>query len=66
MASGDMVEAMVVSAIKLSRATFRKIEQNLYWAFGYNMAAVPIAILGLLHPVIAEAALERIIGHKSS
>jgi len=47
----------VVSAIKLSRATFRKIKQNLYWAFGYNVAAVPIAILGLLHPVIAEAAM---------
>lgn len=47
----------VVSAIKLSRATFRKIKQNLYWAFGYNMAAIPIAMLGLLHPVIAEAAM---------
>jgi Cu+-exporting ATPase len=47
----------VVSAIKLSRATFRKIKQNLYWAFGYNIAAVPIAMLGLLHPVIAEAAM---------
>jgi len=47
----------VVSAIKLSRATFRKIKQNLYWAFGYNMAAIPIAILGLLHPVIAEIAM---------
>jgi len=47
----------VVSAIKLSRATFRKIKQNLYWAFGYNTAAIPIAMLGLLHPVIAEAAM---------
>lgn len=47
----------VVSAIKLSRATFRKIKQNLYWAFGYNTAALPIAMLGLLHPVIAEAAM---------
>jgi Cu+-exporting ATPase len=47
----------VVSAIKLSRATFRKIIQNLYWAFGYNTAAIPVAILGLLHPVIAEAAM---------
>ncbi|TKJ46754.1 heavy metal translocating P-type ATPase [Candidatus Aerophobetes bacterium Ae_b3a] len=47
----------VVSAIKLSRATFRKIKQNLYWAFGYNIAAIPVAMLGLLHPVIAEAAM---------
>jgi len=47
----------VVSAIKLSRATFRKIKQNLLWAYSYNTAAIPIAILGLLHPVIAEAAM---------
>ena len=47
----------VVSAIKLSRATFKKIKQNLLWAFGYNIAAIPLAILGLLHPVIAEAAM---------
>ncbi len=47
----------VVSAIRLSRATFRKIKQNFYWAFGYNTAAIPIAMLGLLHPVIAEAAM---------
>ena len=47
----------VVSAVKLSRATFRKIRQNLYWAFGYNLVAIPLAMLGLLHPVIAEAAM---------
>jgi Cu+-exporting ATPase len=47
----------VVAAIKLSRATFRKIRQNLYWAFGYNIMAIPLAILGLLHPVIAEMAM---------
>lgn len=47
----------VVSAIKLSRATFKKIKQNLLWAYGYNTAAIPIAFLGLLHPVIAEAAM---------
>ncbi len=47
----------VVSSIKLSRATFRKIKQNLFWAFAYNSVAVPVAIAGLLHPVIAEIAM---------
>ena len=47
----------VVSAVKLSRATFRKIRQNLFWAFGYNVIAIPAAMLGLLHPLIAEAAM---------
>lgn len=46
-----------VSAIKLSRATFKKIRQNLFWASIYNIVAIPMAILGLLHPVIAEAAM---------
>jgi len=49
---GDL--SSVVSAIKLSKATFRKIRQNLFWAFIYNTVAMPIAIFGLLHPVIAE------------
>jgi len=47
----------VISAVKLSRATFRKIKQNLFWAFGYNVVAIPAAMLGLLHPLIAEAAM---------
>ncbi len=47
----------VVSGVKLSRATFRKIKQNLFWAFGYNVVAIPAAMLGLLHPAIAEAAM---------
>lgn len=47
----------VVTAVKLSKATFRKIKQNLFWAFFYNTVAIPIAILGLLHPIIAEAAM---------
>jgi Cu+-exporting ATPase len=52
---GDL--SSVVSAIKLSKATFRKIKQNLFWAFIYNTIAIPIAIFGLLHPVIAELAM---------
>jgi len=52
---GDL--SSVVSAIKLSKATFRKIKQNLFWAFIYNTIAIPIAVFGLLHPVIAEAAM---------
>jgi len=47
----------VVSAIKLSRATFRKIRQNLFWAFFYNLLMVPLAILGLMHPALAEVAM---------
>jgi len=47
----------VVRALKLSKATFRNIKQNLFWAFGYNVVAIPVAMLGLLHPVIAEIAM---------
>ncbi|UCF44930.1 MAG: copper-translocating P-type ATPase [Candidatus Bathyarchaeota archaeon] len=47
----------VVKTVKLSRATFRKIKQNLFWAFFYNMLMIPFAMLGLAHPVIAEIAM---------
>ncbi|PJC44238.1 copper-translocating P-type ATPase, partial [Candidatus Pacearchaeota archaeon CG_4_9_14_0_2_um_filter_39_13] len=47
----------VVEAINLSKATFRKIKQNLFWAFAYNVVAIPLAIAGVLHPVIAEIAM---------
>jgi Cu+-exporting ATPase len=47
----------VVSAIRLSRATFVKIRQNLFWAFFYNVVAIPVAMLGLLHPIMAEVAM---------
>jgi P-type Cu+ transporter len=60
--AGDIVLAKgslqgVVQGINLSKATFRKIKQNLFWAFAYNVVAIPLAIAGLLHPVIAEIAM---------
>ena len=47
----------VVSAIRLSRATMRKIKQNLFWAFIYNSVGIPVAALGFLNPIIAAAAM---------
>lgn len=47
----------VVHAIELSRLTLRTIYQNLGWAFGYNTAAIPLAALGVLNPVVAGAAM---------
>jgi Cu+-exporting ATPase len=47
----------VVSAIRLSRATFAKIRQNLFWAFFYNLIMIPLAVLGLMHPALAEIAM---------
>jgi Cu+-exporting ATPase len=47
----------LVSAIKLSKATFRKIKQNLFWALVYNTVTIPLAVFGLLHPVMAELAM---------
>ena len=47
----------VVDAMELSKATFRKIVQNLLWASGYNLAAIPIAAAGLLHPMIGVVAM---------
>ena len=60
--AGDIILAKgslegVVQSINLSKATFRKIKQNLFWAFAYNTIAIPVAIAGFLHPVIAEIAM---------
>jgi Cu+-exporting ATPase len=54
--SGKNLQALY-RAVKLSLATFKKIRQNLFWAFIYNLVAIPLAICGLLHPVIAEIAM---------
>lgn len=47
----------VLKAIKISELTFKKIKENLFWAFFYNIIAIPLAFFGLLHPVIAEMAM---------
>jgi Cu+-exporting ATPase len=47
----------VADAIAIAKATYRKIRQNLFWAFAYNLLGIPLAALGLLSPVIAGAAM---------
>ncbi len=60
--SGDIILVRgdlsgLVTAINLSHATFDKIRMGLFWAFFYNVVAIPLAVLGFLHPVIAESAM---------
>jgi Cu+-exporting ATPase len=52
---GDLMAA--VDAIRLSRRTLRIIKGNLFWAFAYNIAALPLAATGMLNPMIAGAAM---------
>lgn len=52
---GDL--SSVISAIKLSRATFTKIKQNYFWAWFYNGIAIPAAFFGLIHPIVGAAAM---------
>jgi Cu+-exporting ATPase len=47
----------IIEAINLSNATFRKIKQNLFWAFFYNVVMIPLAMIGWMHPVLAEIAM---------
>jgi Cu+-exporting ATPase len=52
---GDI--SKVTETIELSAFTIRVIKQNLFWAFGYNTIAIPVAALGKLNPMIASAAM---------
>jgi len=47
----------IIDAIEISKITFQKIKQNLFWAFFYNVIMIPLAMMGLMHPVLSEIAM---------
>ena len=49
--------ALIADAIDISRRTYAKIRQNLFWAFAYNVVGIPLAAFGLLNPIVAGAAM---------
>jgi Cu+-exporting ATPase len=52
---GDL--RLVAASLDISRRTYAKIKQGLFWAFAYNVVGIPLAALGLLNPVVAGAAM---------
>jgi P-type E1-E2 ATPase len=48
---------LIPSAVALAKKTFRIIRQNIFWAFFYNIVVIPLAVMGVLHPIVAAGAM---------
>ena len=48
---------LLPGAVRLSRRAYRIIRQNLFWAFAYNLVSIPLAMAGVLHPIVAAGAM---------